>query len=107
MSSRFAGKIKQQGATVSQQPVEDVQEGGVATAPPPKAPSRQRGYKAPAREGLKPVGGHYDPAVSKQLKIIAAEEDTTINELVGEALNLLFQTRRLPMIAKSASTKSA
>ena len=36
------------------------------------------------------VGGHFQPAVLKQLRIIAAEEDTTNQALLEEALNLLF-----------------
>lgn len=36
------------------------------------------------------VGGHFPPAVLKQLKIIAVEEETTNQALLEEALNLLF-----------------
>lgn len=36
------------------------------------------------------VGGHFPPAVLKQLKIIAVEEDTTNQALLQEALDLLF-----------------
>lgn len=36
------------------------------------------------------VGGHFPPAVLKQLRIIAAEDDTTNQALLEEALNLLF-----------------
>lgn len=36
------------------------------------------------------VGGHFPPAVLKQLKIIAAEEETTNQALLQEALDLLF-----------------
>lgn len=36
------------------------------------------------------VGGHFAPEVLKQLRIIAAEDDTTNQALIGEALDLLF-----------------
>ncbi|MCY4582593.1 MAG: hypothetical protein OXE50_07345 [Chloroflexi bacterium] len=36
------------------------------------------------------IGGHFPPSVAKQLGILAAEEETTKQELLGEALDLLF-----------------
>ena len=36
------------------------------------------------------IGGHFAPNVAKQLSILAAEEETTKQELLTEALNLLF-----------------
>lgn len=36
------------------------------------------------------VGGHFPPSVLRQLRMIAAEEDTTNQALIGEALDLLF-----------------
>ena len=47
----------------------------------------------------KHIGGYFNPAVAKQLKGIALEEDKTAQELVAEALDLLFQTRGKPTIA--------
>lgn len=48
--------------------------------------------KAPpsGRQGTKLIGGHFPPEVSTQLRIIAAEEGTTIQSLLGEALDDLF-----------------
>ena len=48
-------------------------------------------YLAPSRKGKKAVTGFFDPAVSKQLKQIALDRDTTVQALLGEALNDLFQ----------------
>lgn len=64
----------------------------VAEKPPADRP--------PARRGTKHVGGYFDPAVSRQLRGIALEEDSTVQELLGEALDMLFQTRRRPTIAR-------
>ncbi len=36
------------------------------------------------------IGGHFSPEVSKQLRIIAAEEGTTNQALLKQALDLLF-----------------
>ena len=44
----------------------------------------------PSREGKSNVTGYFDPAVKRQLRILAAEQDTTIQALLGEALNDLF-----------------
>lgn len=44
----------------------------------------------PSRNGQKLIAGHFDPKVAKQLKLLAAEEETTVQALLGEALDLLF-----------------
>ena len=54
---------------------------------------------APSREGKKAVTGFFDPAVSRQLKQIALEEDSNIQALLREALNDLFTKRGRSPIA--------
>ena len=44
----------------------------------------------PSREGKRLVAGHFDPAVAKQLKMLAVEEDKSVQALLEEALDLLF-----------------
>ena len=44
----------------------------------------------PSRRGKKTIGGHFDPAVSRQLKQIAIDHDKSIQSLLAEALNDLF-----------------
>ena len=44
----------------------------------------------PSRQGKKAIAGDFDPAVSKQLKQLALEQDTTVQALLAEALNDLF-----------------
>lgn len=51
------------------------------------------------------IGGYFDPAVSKQVKHLALDEGRTVTELVGEALDLLFQSRGLPTIAQQTQAK--
>jgi hypothetical protein len=73
-------------------------------APPPVAKARPARAEAaarvhqpeagkffrPSREGRRLIAGHFDPKVAKQLKLLAAEEDTTVQALLEEALELLF-----------------
>ena len=56
---------------------------------PIAAPSRARPTPG-ARQGTKLIGGHFAPVVSTQLRILAAEEGTTVQSLLGEALDDLF-----------------
>jgi len=58
--------------------------------PQPVRASRNTGN---GRGGLKHVGGYFPPAVSKRLRQMATEEETTVQELLAEALELLFQSR--------------
>ena len=45
------------------------------------------------------VSGFFDPAVGKQSKKLAADQDTTNQELLREALNDVFAKYALPPIA--------
>ena len=56
--------------------------------------------KPPSRRGAKQIGGHFPPEVGKQLKQLAVAEDSTVQDLLGEALDMLFQSRRVPTIAR-------
>ncbi len=63
---------------------------------PPKKPApaktepKTEKFFRPSREGRKLIAGHFPPKTAKQLKILAAEEDTTVQALLEEALELLF-----------------
>jgi hypothetical protein len=71
-----------------------------ATPTPPAEPSpaapraaaepTSRKFHRPSRDGRRLVAGHFEPRVAKQLKLLAAEEDTTVQDLLAEALDLLF-----------------
>jgi hypothetical protein len=58
--------------------------------PEPIPSERRTKAQRPSRTGTKLVAGHFEPKVARQLRIIAAEEDTTIQALLEEALDLLF-----------------
>jgi antitoxin-like ribbon-helix-helix protein len=51
------------------------------------------------REGQKVIAGHFDPAVSKQLKLLAVEQDTNLQVMLAEAINDLFTKYRKSPIA--------
>jgi hypothetical protein len=51
----------------------------------------------PSRVGKKFVGGFFDPLVAKELKLLAVKEDTTIQLLVVEAINMLFKRRNIEL----------
>ena len=53
----------------------------------------------PSRAGKKPITGFFDPMVSRQIKKVALDKDTTMQELLQEALNDLFRKYGLPPIA--------
>ena len=60
----------------------------------PPQPSRASRNPGNGRGGLKHVGGYFTPAVSKRLRQMATDEDTTVQDLLSEAIDLLFQSRR-------------
>jgi len=67
----------------------------VATSRPPTPKSA-----APSRSGRVLIGGHFAPEVQTALKIVAAEERTTIQALLAEAINTVFAKRHKPEIAE-------
>lgn len=60
-----------------------------AKAAPSTKPAEAKFYR-PVREGRRFVGAHFPPEVARQLRLIAAEDDTTIQALLEEAIDLLF-----------------
>ena len=58
------------------------------------------GKSKPRRgEGTRIIAGHFTAEVHQQLRVLAAQERNTIQGLLQEALNDLFQKRNLPPIA--------
>jgi hypothetical protein len=53
----------------------------------------------PSRASKKALIGYFDPAVSKQLKQIGLDRDLSVQDLLGEAINDLFQKYKKPTIA--------
>jgi hypothetical protein len=55
--------------------------------------------KPPSRVGKKVVAGHFDAAVIRQLKMLAMDNDSSIQALLAEALNDLFNKHSMKPIA--------
>lgn len=53
----------------------------------------------PSRVGRVLIGGHFAPEVQRALKILAAEERTTVQALLMEGINAVFARRHKPQIA--------
>jgi hypothetical protein len=56
-------------------------------------------HSRPCRNGKRVVAGYFDKAVSKQLRQLALDEDTSLQDLLREAINDLFTKRGKPPIA--------
>jgi hypothetical protein len=75
-------------------------------APPPSSPTSPQPVAAsqlvpPSRRGKKAIAAYFDPAVRKQLAILAAQEERTQADLLAEAINLLFEKYGQSPIAKA------
>ncbi len=51
----------------------------------------QHAQRRPSRQGKKLISGHFDKDVHYQLKLLCLETDSTIQDLLAESLNLLFE----------------
>lgn len=58
-----------------------------------------RAEAQPSRAATKPITVHYPKQVRDQLKILAVEQGTTLQALVGESFNMLFAKYGKPEIA--------
>ena len=56
-----------------------------------RAPGRRP--TAASRQGRKHVGAYVPPDVARQLRVLAAQEDTSTQALIEQAIDLLFRSR--------------
>jgi hypothetical protein len=66
-----------------------------AGAPAPLAAATEvaasRNYRtAQTRSDTRQVGGHFKPEVAQTLRLIAVEQDRDVQEILAEALNMVF-----------------
>ena len=64
-----------------------------ATSPVPQA----------SRAGTKAITGHFPPQVRYQLRLLAAEQDRKVEDMLAEALNRLFAAYNKPEIAPTVA----
>ena len=74
-----------------------MKDGAAGPFPAPRQPSSNR--------GVKHIGGYFTPEVSRQLRMIAASEDTSIQNLLAESLDMLFHSRQMPTIAQDPASQ--
>jgi hypothetical protein len=80
----IAGKLDEQEADSGPKEASTEAKAPESAQKPPRNGGRSSGAKTVL------VGGHFPPAVLQQLRMIAAEEGTTNQALLAEALDLLF-----------------
>jgi hypothetical protein len=51
------------------------------------------------RQDKRQIAGFFSPECARQLRMLAAEEDTTVQELLKEGLNMMFASHGKPPIA--------
>lgn len=71
----------------------------VAQIQPPSDQAAPTGRPS-GRVGKAMVAGWYDKAAVKQLRMVAVNRETTIQQQLGRALNLLFREEGLPALAQ-------
>ena len=70
--------------------------GGLPAAQPSQTVEPQEARPAPnyrtaqTRSDTRQIGGHFKAEAAQTLKVIAAEQDRDVQELLAEALNMLF-----------------
>ena len=67
-------------------------------APPPDEPAGRPGRQA-SRVGKVSINAHFPKPVRDQLKLIALERGTTLQGVLGEAINDLFAKHGRPELA--------
>ena len=70
------------------------------SSPPPSLSDPQPSASVPASSKFKRrrIGGTFDPQVGKRLRVLASEEETAVQELLIEALRLLFDKWALSVL---------
>lgn len=78
---------------------------GIMRQERPAGDPARRSYVPPSRSGMKRVQGYFSPRVKRQLRILAINTETSEEDLVARALNLLFAAEGLPAIAFDGKEK--
>lgn len=85
-------------AALSSSPMRQADHATTVTSPPQDRLTK-RSYQPPSRQGAVRISAYCSPRVMKQIRMLAVTQDTTIDDLVTRALDLLFRAEGLPAIA--------
>ena len=83
-------------AKTAPKPIEDIRERAQSIVT--RAPSDNPHYR-PGRAMQVNVTGYFPPEVKKQLRLLSAEQDKTIQQILAEALNDVFAKYGKPELA--------
>ena len=72
---------------------------GAAARPASRRPAPVK-TRTSGRAGTVPITIHVDPEIRQQLKVLAAEQQTTVHRLVCTGLNAVFAEHHKPEIAR-------
>lgn len=64
-----------------------------AASPTPPPPPKGSVAATPSRVGKRHIGGHFQPEWARVLNGIAYDEERTVQDLLHEALEMLFKSR--------------
>lgn len=95
--SRFSAGLAGLSKAAGREPAPEPAAPAPAAAPAREEPQAQ----PPSRQGKVAISAYFDPAVRKQLAILAVHQDASQAALLAEALNLLFEKHELPPIARA------
>jgi hypothetical protein len=62
----------------------------------PEAPAKP--YKAPSREGKIHIGAYLHPDFKRSLRLVQAQTEEDVQQLLSRALNDLFRAHNVPVI---------
>lgn len=85
-----AGAAAQADAPAAEEGAAPKRASGRGRRPTAAGGTTTRAAVTPARAGTKMIGGHFPPEVSTRLRLLAVEEDTTVQALLEEAINDLL-----------------
>lgn len=67
---------------------------------PPRPPTPRAAIRGRQdRQDKRQIAGFFSAECAKQLRMLAAEQDTTVQDLIKEGLNLMFSAHGKPPIA--------
>ena len=61
-------------------------------------PAEKNNSQKLKRDSTSAITGHYPPEVRHQLKVLAAEQGRTMEDMIAESLNMLFALYKKPEI---------